>query len=51
VRFAGIRRVNLPIFKHGISYFIAGEAVVVLAILHGHRDSKADLQSRREKNG
>ncbi len=31
VRFADIRRVNLPVFQHGVFYFIAEEAVVVLA--------------------
>ena len=51
VRFADIRRVNLPVFKHGIFYFIADEALMVLAILHGHRDSKAELQHRRKKYG
>ena len=51
VRFADIRRVNLPVFKHGVFYFIADEALVVLAILHGHRDSKAELQRRRKKYG
>jgi plasmid stabilization system protein ParE len=51
VRFADIRRVNLPVFKHGVFYFIASEAVVVLAILQGHRDSQAELQRRREKYG
>jgi plasmid stabilization system protein ParE len=49
LRFADIRRMNLPVFKHGIFYFITDEAVVVLAILHGHRDSKAELQRRRKK--
>jgi plasmid stabilization system protein ParE len=51
VRFADIRRMNLPIFKHGIFYFIAADAVVVLAIFHGHRDTQAELQRRREKYG
>jgi plasmid stabilization system protein ParE len=51
VRFADIRRVNLPVFKHGIFYFIAGDAVVVLGILHGHRDSQAELRRRRAKFG
>jgi toxin ParE1/3/4 len=49
VRFADIRRVNLPVFKHGIFYFITDGMVVVLAILHGHRDSQAELQRRRKK--
>jgi len=51
IRFADIRRVNLPVFKHGIFYFIADEAIVVPAILHGHRDSKVELQRRRKKYG
>ena len=49
VRFADIRRVNLQVFKHGIFYFIADDAVVVLGILHGHRDTQVELQRRREK--
>ena len=51
VRFADIRRVNLPVFKHGVFYFITNEAIVVLAILHGHRDSKVELQRRRKNYG
>jgi plasmid stabilization system protein ParE len=51
VRFADIRRVNLPVFKHGVFYFIAEDAVVVLGILHGHRDTQAELQRRRKKYG
>ncbi len=51
VRFADIRRVNLPVFKHGIFYFITDEAVVVLAVLHGHRDSEVELQRRRKRYG
>jgi hypothetical protein len=49
VRFADIRRMHLPVFKHGIFYFITDKAVVVLGILHGHRNSQAELQHRREK--
>ena len=49
VRFADIRRANLPAFKHGVFYFIADEAIVVLAVLHGHRDSEDELQRRRKK--
>jgi hypothetical protein len=51
VRFADIRRVNLPVFKHGVFYFIADGAVVVLGILHDHRDTQAELQRRRKKYG
>lgn len=49
VRFADIRRANLPVFKHGVFYFTADEAVVVIAVLHGYRDSQAELQRRRKK--
>jgi hypothetical protein len=49
IRFSDIRRMNLPVFKHGIFYFIADEAAVVLAILHGYRDSRAELWQRRKK--
>lgn len=48
-RFSNIRRVNLPVFKHGVFYFITDNAIVVLAILHGQRDSKTVLQRRRKK--
>ncbi|MDQ6631738.1 MAG: type II toxin-antitoxin system RelE/ParE family toxin [Verrucomicrobiota bacterium] len=51
IRFADIRRVNLPVFQHGVFHFIADDAIVVLGILHGHRDSKAELQWRRKKYG
>jgi hypothetical protein len=51
VRFADIRRVNLPVFKHGGFYFVADKALVVLGILHGHRDSKVELHRRRKKYG
>ncbi|MEZ0257801.1 MAG: type II toxin-antitoxin system RelE/ParE family toxin, partial [Chthoniobacter sp.] len=36
-RFEDIRRVNPPVFPFGIFYFIAGETVVVLGILHAAR--------------
>lgn len=51
VRFADIRRVNLATFKHGVFYTITEKAIVVLAVLHGHRDSKAELQRRRKRYG
>jgi len=47
VRFADIRRVNFHSFPHGVFYFIAGEAVVVLAVMHGHRDFQRELDQRR----
>ena len=51
VRFGDIRRMNLPLFKHGIFYFVTDKAIVVLGILHGSRDSKAELQRRRKRYG
>lgn len=48
VRLADIRRMNLRIFKHGIFYFVAKDAIVVLAVLHGHRDTAEILAARRQ---
>ena len=50
-RLADIRRVNLPVFRHGVFYFIAGKIVVVLGVLHAARDSEAELRRRRELYG
>ena len=51
VRFEDICRVNLQSFSHGVFYFIAGETVVVLGIMHGHRDARRELESRRQRYG
>ncbi|MGV3757724.1 MAG: type II toxin-antitoxin system RelE/ParE family toxin [Verrucomicrobiota bacterium] len=48
IRVADVRRVNLPSFPYGISYFVAAESVVVLALLHGARDTRKVLAARRE---
>lgn len=50
-RFADIRRVNPPVFHYGIFYFIEGELVIVLGVLHAARDSEAELRRRREIYG
>ena len=50
-RFADIRRVNPPVFHYGIFYFISGELVVVLGVLHAARDSEGELRRRRELYG
>ena len=50
-RFADIRRVNPPVFHYGVFYFVAGELVVVLGVLHAARDSEAELRRRRELYG
>jgi toxin ParE1/3/4 len=47
-RFHDIRRANLCKFPYGIFYFLAGETVVVLAVLHGSRDTEEELARRRE---
>lgn len=49
VRFADIRRLNLGRFPYGTFYFVAGQTVIVLGVLHGARDSEAEL-ARRRKN-
>ena len=51
VRFLDIRRVNLPKFPYGVYYFVVGDAVVVLAMLHGARDSEEELSRRRKVYG
>jgi len=51
IRFADIRRVNLPSFPYGVFYSVARQTVVVLAVMHGARDSRAELEHRRESSG
>ena len=51
VRFQDIRRVNLPRFPYGIFYYLVDDGVVVLGVLHGARDSKAELARRRKSFG
>jgi plasmid stabilization system protein ParE len=51
VRFGDIRRVNPASFQHGIFYFVTEGAIVVPAVLHGHRDSGVELRRRREHFG
>ena len=48
VRFHDIRRVNLDRFPYGIFYSLVGDGVVVLGVLHGARDSEAELARRRK---
>ncbi|NBV22603.1 MAG: hypothetical protein EBS05_11895 [Proteobacteria bacterium] len=51
VRFYDIRRLNLRRFPYGVFYFVTGETVVVLGVLHGARDSEAELARRRQGFG
>lgn len=48
VRFADIRRLNLRRFPYGMFYFVEGQTVIVLGVLHGARDSEAELARRRK---
>jgi len=47
VRPSGIRRVNLDRFPYGIFYIVKPEEVLVLAVLHGSRETKSILAGRR----
>ncbi|MBM3883026.1 MAG: hypothetical protein FJ387_25460 [Verrucomicrobia bacterium] len=47
VRFADIRRMNLNHFPYGVFYFLAGDEVVVLGVLHAARDTREELERRR----
>jgi len=51
VRFSDVRRVNLRKYPYGVFYFIAGEVVVVLGVLHGARDAEEELKRRRATFG
>ena len=33
----GFRRINCPVFTRYVAYVIRGDALVVVAIVHGHR--------------
>lgn len=47
VRFADIRRLNLTLFPYSIFFFLDGDVIVVLGVLHGRRDTRAILERRR----
>jgi plasmid stabilization system protein ParE len=51
VRFDDIRRVNLPSFPYGVFYVAEESKVIVLGVLHGARDTEAELQQRRQTYG
>lgn len=50
-RFDDIRRVNLRTFPYGIFYFIHDDTVIVLGVLHGARDTEAEMARRRTLYG
>ncbi len=41
----------LPSFPYGVFYFAEESQVVVLGVLHGSRDTEAELQQRRQGYG
>jgi plasmid stabilization system protein ParE len=47
-RWEDIRRVNLRKFSYGLFYFVEEDAVVVLALLHGNRDLKKLVKTRKQ---
>ena len=47
-RYADIRRFNLRRFPYGIFFFLDGDALVVLGVLHARRDIRAVLERRRQ---
>ena len=51
VRFADLRRMNLKHFPYGVFYFLAGDEVVVLGVLHAARDTREKLERRRASFG
>ena len=48
VRILDVRRANLRNFPIGVFYFITGDTVVVLGVLHGARDTEEELARRRK---
>lgn len=46
--FRGVRRVNLRRFPYGIFYVVRPDEIWVLGVLHGARDSEAELARRRK---
>jgi len=47
VRFADVRRLNLEDFPYGIFFFLHDDVIVILAVLHNRRDTRAILERRR----
>jgi toxin ParE1/3/4 len=47
VRFADARRFNLADFPYAIFFFLHDDMIVVLAVLHTRRDTRAILERRR----
>lgn len=47
IRFDNVRRLNLPGFPYALFYFLSGESVYVVALIHGARDHAVALARRR----
>jgi plasmid stabilization system protein ParE len=47
VRFADVRRLNLVDFPYAIFFFLHDDVIVILAVLHTRRDTRAILERRR----
>ncbi len=47
VRFADVRRLNLGDFPYAIYFFLHSDVIVILAVLHNRRDTRAILERRR----
>jgi toxin ParE1/3/4 len=47
VRFAGVRRVRLTGFTHGVYFTVEEDSVTIVAIIHGARDVERVIRGRR----
>lgn len=47
IRFEDIRRAKVPGFPHGVYFIVTDDSVFILALIHGARDVKAILATRR----
>jgi plasmid stabilization system protein ParE len=47
VRFTDVRRLNLADFPYSIYFYLSDDLIIVLAVLHNRRDTRAILERRR----
>jgi len=47
IRFEDLRRANLTRFPYSVWFFVHGDGVYILAVLHHKRDQRALLEVRR----
>jgi plasmid stabilization system protein ParE len=47
-RFGEVRRIRLTGFPHSLYFYVSGETVVVVAIIHGSRNVEEILRTRME---